>query len=61
MTPAELYPYDVNGYLLIEDAIESDYLTYLNERLDVWEEKALARFFTPCQNRQILKSDTTTF
>ena len=50
MTPEELYHYDVNGYLLIEDAIEPDYLAYLNERLDIWEEKALQDFHVPCQN-----------
>ena len=44
MTPAELYHYDVNGYLLIEDAIEPDYLAHLNERLDIWEERALQDF-----------------
>ena len=44
MTPEELYHYDVNGYLLIEDAIEPGYLVYLNERLDSWEEKALQDF-----------------
>ncbi|MCZ6677712.1 MAG: phytanoyl-CoA dioxygenase family protein [Candidatus Poribacteria bacterium] len=44
MTPEELYRYDVNGYLLIENAIEPDYLDGLNERLDIWEEKALQDF-----------------
>ena len=34
----------MNGYLLIEDAIEPTYLAYLNERLDIWEEKALQDF-----------------
>lgn len=36
MTPEELYRYDVNGYLYIEDAIAPDYLGRLNERLDVY-------------------------
>ena len=44
MTPEELYHYDVNGYLLIEDAIEPGYFACLNERLDIWEAKALQDF-----------------
>ncbi len=40
MIPEELYRYDVNGYILIEEAIESDYLCRLNERLDAWEQIA---------------------
>ena len=44
VTPEEFYHYDVNGYLLIEDAIATEYLAYLNERLEVWEEKALQDF-----------------
>lgn len=44
MTLEELYHYDVNGYLLLEDAIEPDYLAHLNERLDIWEERALQDF-----------------
>lgn len=39
MIPEELYRYDLNGYLYLEDAIEPDYLKRLDERLDVWEEK----------------------
>ena len=40
MTPEEQYHYDVKGYLLLENAIEPDYLKRLNDRLDAWEEKA---------------------
>lgn len=43
MTPEELYRYDVNGYILIEDVIEPDYLCRLNEQLDEWEEVAKQR------------------
>jgi ectoine hydroxylase-related dioxygenase (phytanoyl-CoA dioxygenase family) len=43
MTPEERYRYDVSGYLLIEDAIEPDALTKLNQRLDLWEQKAVAQ------------------
>lgn len=40
MTPQEKYIYDIRGYLIIEKAIEPDYLEALNERFDVWEEEA---------------------
>ena len=39
MTPEQRYQYDVDGYLLIEDAISPDYLADLNQRLDHWEAK----------------------
>ena len=40
MTPEEEYRFDVRGYLVVEKAIEPDYLAHLNERLGFWEEKA---------------------
>jgi ectoine hydroxylase-related dioxygenase (phytanoyl-CoA dioxygenase family) len=40
MTPEEKYCFDVRGYLIVEDAIEPDYLALLNRRLDVWEDRA---------------------
>ena len=40
MTPQEKYIYDVRGYLIIENAIEPNYLKALNERLDMWEKEA---------------------
>ena len=41
MTPQQLYQYDVNGYLLIEEAIAGDLLRDLNQHLDRWEQGAL--------------------
>ena len=40
MTPEEEYCFDVRGYLVVEKAIEPDYLAHLNKRLGFWEEKA---------------------
>ena len=40
MTPEELYRYDVQGYLLVRNAIDPDTLLQLNQRIDDWEEKA---------------------
>jgi ectoine hydroxylase-related dioxygenase (phytanoyl-CoA dioxygenase family) len=40
MTPAELFRYDVRGFLLIRDAIKPDHLEALNDCLDRWENKA---------------------
>ena len=40
MTPEEEYCFDVRGYLVVERAVEPDYLAHLNERLGFWEEKA---------------------
>ena len=58
MTPEELYEYDVSGYILIEDAIEPDYLRRLNERLDAWEQIARQRLDAQGpQNRAILIED----
>ncbi|MDP7250566.1 MAG: phytanoyl-CoA dioxygenase family protein [Planctomycetota bacterium] len=47
MTPQEKYNFDVRGYLLIEDAIEPGYLKAMNDRLDVWEQKALEKRSLP--------------
>lgn len=40
MSPEERYCFDVQGYLILEDAIEPEYLARLNARLDLWEERA---------------------
>ena len=40
MTPEEKYTFDVRGYLIVENAIDPDYLDQLNSRLDAWEERA---------------------
>lgn len=40
MTPEEEYCFDVRGYLVVEKAVEPDYLAHLNERRGFWEEKA---------------------
>jgi len=40
MTPEERYRYDVNGYLLIRDAIDPETLIRLNGCIDGWEERA---------------------
>ncbi len=40
MTPEELYRYDVNGYVLVRGAIDSETLAHLNKKIDAWEEKA---------------------
>ena len=40
MTPLQKYRFDVNGHLIVENAIEPDFLAHLNRRLDLWEEKA---------------------
>ncbi len=37
MTPEEKYTFDVRGYLIVENAIDPDYLDQLNSRLDAWE------------------------
>ena len=34
MTPAELYRYDVNGYILLKEAIAPKELALLNARID---------------------------
>ena len=44
MTPAELYRYDVNGYILLKGAIAPDELLRLNREIDAWEERAAADF-----------------
>ena len=44
MTPEELYRYDVNGYLLLKNAVAPDELMQLNSRIDVWAERALKDF-----------------
>ena len=44
MTPAELYRYDVNGYILLKGAIAPDELLRLNREIDAWEETAAADF-----------------
>jgi ectoine hydroxylase-related dioxygenase (phytanoyl-CoA dioxygenase family) len=40
MTAEELYRYDLRGYQYIENAIEPNLLKRLNERMDLWQEKA---------------------
>ena len=40
MRPAELYRYDVNGYILLRGAIGADDLARLNRRVDAWEASA---------------------
>ena len=44
MTPAELYRYDVNGYILLKGAIAPDELLRLNREIDAWEERAAVDF-----------------
>lgn len=44
MTPGELYRYDINGYLLLRDAIAPDELVRLKHRIVVWEERAAEDF-----------------
>ena len=44
MTPAELYRYDVNGYILLKEAIAPKELALLNARIDGWHERAAADF-----------------
>ena len=44
MTPAELYRYDINGYMLLKGAIAPDELARLNGVVDAWEQRALADF-----------------
>ena len=44
MTPAELYRYDVNGYILLKGAIGPDELLRLNREIDAWEERAAVDF-----------------
>ncbi len=40
MTPAEMYDYDLKGYLLLEDAIQPNDLASLQERMAFWEAQA---------------------
>ena len=39
MTPIELFDYDINGYVYIERAVESDYLNQINNRMDEIEDQ----------------------
>jgi len=40
MTPEECYRYDINGYILLRNAIPKDELDRLNGVIDSWEERA---------------------
>lgn len=40
MTPEECYRYDINGYILLRNAIPKDELDRLNGVIDGWEERA---------------------
>ena len=42
MTPLELFEYDVNGYLLLEDAIDSSLFDEINARMDQIQEAAVS-------------------
>ena len=41
MTPIELFDYDINGYVYIEHAVESDYLEQINNRMDEIEDQVV--------------------
>lgn len=41
MTPIELFDYDINGYVYIERAVESDYLNQINNRMDEIEDQVV--------------------
>ena len=43
MTPAELFEYDTNGYLHIEDAVDPELFKKINERMDEIEANAVRR------------------
>ncbi|NKB72241.1 MAG: hypothetical protein GKR89_34620 [Candidatus Latescibacteria bacterium] len=40
MTAAELYRYDVRGYMLLPEAIDKPWLQRINARIDTWQERA---------------------
>lgn len=44
MTPEEKYRYDINGYLLVKNAIPADRLSKLEPVIDAWQAKAYEDF-----------------
>jgi hypothetical protein len=59
MLPEEQYFYDINGYLVIENAIEEGLLRRIMNWLEPWEAKAREQIatFPPGKNREIMFED----